>query len=248
MVAAFGLTIGFRRNAARDVTSVAAAPTYTIATKPGQRLDLRMPDGTRVVLGVASTLRYPKDYGVSQRQFYLEGQAYFEVAHDDVKPLTVYAGNAAARDLGTRFEVRAYAGDDGVEVVVAEGKVELTEKSGTAAASASRAVLVSGQLGRVNGTGRIVTRTRIDMGQRLGWIDGRLEFTDVPLRDMLPQLSRWYDVEFRLADPALGHRRLTGTFQGESVSALLQFLALSLDAGYEWDGRTIVLTSNYRVP
>src|SRR5690606_13337061 len=99
-----------------------AARTYT--TRPGQRAEMRLPDGTRVVLSVASTLRVPESYGDRSRSVALEGEAYFEVAHDDARPFRVHTARAIATDLGTRFGVRAYSGD-AVTVVVREGAVSL---------------------------------------------------------------------------------------------------------------------------
>src|SRR5204863_7767682 len=95
----------------------AAGPVHEIATRRGQPATLRLPDGTRVDLGVASAIRYAPAYGGRERDVYLEGEAYFEVAPDPKTPFTVYAANAITRDRGTKFGVSAYPGASQVEVV-----------------------------------------------------------------------------------------------------------------------------------
>lgn len=246
ITAVAGAALWFRAEVnTRDTAAIsAAAPMYTVATKPGQRLDLRMPDGSRVVLGVASTLRYAKGYGKSRRDVYLEGRAYFEVTHDETRPFVVHAGNAVARDLGTRFDVRAYGGDGRVDVVVAEGEVELASNGEDTLKTKRSVRLAAGHLGRVNAAGNVTSRTSVDVDQYTSWTEGRLEFEDAALRDVLPELSRWYGVEFRVADHALGARRFTGTFSDESLPELLQIFSFSVGAGYERDGDTITLVLN----
>jgi len=87
----------------------------------------------------------------------------------------------------------------------------------------------------------VTSRPVADLDRYIAWTEGRLVFTDALLRDVLPELSRWYDVKFELADPALGGRRFTGTFQNEPLSEVLQFLTLSIGASHRRDGQTITL-------
>src|SRR3989441_7274127 len=95
------------------------------ATARGRRAAIELADGTRIVLSVDSKLRVPADYGATLRAVYLEGEAYFAIAHDAAKPFAVHAGQGVIWDLGTRFGVRAYADEQDVEVVVADGKVRV---------------------------------------------------------------------------------------------------------------------------
>jgi ferric-dicitrate binding protein FerR (iron transport regulator) len=209
--------------------------TREYATERGQLMRVRLPDGTSVTLGAASRLHYVGEGAT--REVALEGEAVFNVVHDARHPFVVRAGGAVARDIGTTFGVRAYPGDSGARVVVAEGSVSL--RAAGRAATAAR-VLEPGELGRVErgGTPEV---TRVNAARYLSWADGRLEFDDVPLREVAAQLSRWYDVDVLLADSALGARRFTGSFQGESVDQVLAALAPPLHARYERRGRTVVL-------
>jgi transmembrane sensor len=207
-----------------------------ITTPPGQRASFRLPDGTSVMLGVASTLRHPVSYGVGRREVQLVGEAYFEVVHDEERVFVVRAGDLVAEDLGTEFVVRAYRNDRHALVVVRTGKVEARARAG-GPDSAPR-VLLPGQLGRIDAGGKLVAE-QADTAAYFAWTEGRLVFDDVPLRDAIPQLGRWYDLEFRLADSSLGQVRLTATFKNQATEDALELLAASLGMRQVRSGRTV---------
>ncbi|HJU88682.1 MAG TPA: FecR domain-containing protein [Gemmatimonadaceae bacterium] len=205
-----------------------------VATTKGQRAELRLSDGTRVVLGAASRLEYAPDMGSKTRDVRLIGEAYFEVAPDSVHPFVVHTAGAMTRVLGTEFAVRAYAGTDEVQVAVAGGRVLLTP-----ADSSSGVVLIKGQLGALRAGGKPTVRAISSLEPFVGWTEGRLAFDAMPLRDALRQLERWYDVNFVVADSGLADRRLTARFKAESLTEALDAIALALDARYERRDRTI---------
>jgi transmembrane sensor len=212
-------------------------------TVRGGRQELRLADGTRVVLGPASTLRYPAEFGAGPRDVELTGEGYFEVTHDAAHPFRVRAGHASAEDIGTAFSVRAYPEDSTVRVVVAEGSVAL----GAAAPGAGRGVpLTPGQLGSLaKGSGTPTVR-RVNVAAYLGWMDGRLAFDETPLAEVVAQLGRWYDAPFRIADPALASRTLTASFTTEPLADVLAALAPVLDVRFDRVADTIVVRAARR--
>jgi transmembrane sensor len=221
-----------------------AAALTEIATRRGQRATLRLTDGTRVDLGVASTIRYAPNYGAEKRDLHLEGEAYFEVAHDPARPFVVHTATAVARDLGTRFGVRAYPSSGEVEVVVVEGAVDL--RAATPHGASDRVLLARADLGRVDRSGRFSVAHGADTVARLAWRQGRLVFRNTPLREALPQLSRWYDADFQLADPALGAHPLTASLRGEPLPQVLELLAAALAVRVERQGTAVVFYRKLR--
>jgi transmembrane sensor len=218
----------------------APAPMTRIAvTTPGQRGVFRLSDGTQVVLGVASTLRYPAAFTDGSREVSLEGEAYFEVVHDTHRPFVVRAGDLVAKDLGTEFTVRAYPEDAGARVVVREGRVAIRA---AAAEAAPERVVAPGQLGRL-GSGQEPTVEPADTAALFAWTEGRLVFDGTPLRDALPQLSRWFDLDFRLADSTLGDVPLTATLRTQPTTDVLNNLAASLGMKQRRAGRIVTLHS-----
>ncbi len=208
----------------------AGEPLREIATRRGQRASLRLADGTLVDLGVASAIRYAPTFGRKQRDVYLEGEAYFEVAPDPRKPFTVYAANAITRDRGTKFGVRAYPGASQVDVVVVEGSVELSGR-----------VLGTADLGRLDRRGRLRIEHGADTAAWLGWRRDRLVFSNTPLREALPQLNRWYDADLELGDSALGNYPLTASLHGEPLDKVLDLISAALNVRVARRGTTILL-------
>jgi transmembrane sensor len=201
---------------------------YTTAA--GQRTVIRLRDGTQVTLAPKSRVRYATDYGRAHRDLYLEGQAYFQVAPDSQRPLRVHTANSVTEDLATAFVVTAYADQRATEVVVAEGRVALSRPDGRPAL-----VLEARDLGRLDPNGIATLRRRVDVSRQLSWTRGALGFDGAPLNDVVPALERWYNVDIRLADSALGARRLTATFTNEPIDLVLQRIALTLGLRVERD-------------
>lgn len=207
-------------------------------TAPAERATFRLPDGTRVMLSVASTLRYPEGFPDGRREVLLEGEAYFDVAHEELRPFIVRAGNLVAKDVGTQFTIRAYPDDAGAQVVVREGRVAIRPT----AEGIREQVLEPGQLGRLR-EGGVPTVEEADTAAHFAWTEGRLVFDETPLHDALPQLSRWFDLEFRLADSELGDVSLSATLKSQPTSEVLDNLAASLGVRQRRQGRIVTLYS-----
>ncbi|MBX6331495.1 MAG: FecR domain-containing protein, partial [Gemmatimonadaceae bacterium] len=221
------------------------------STQRGQRATLDLPDGTRLFLGYASTIRIPADYGDSLRDVYLEGEAYFDVAHDSTRPFRVHAGNTVARDLGTKFSVRAYPTDRHVEVAVSEGRVALADRArarsraGTGRAAAPGATksdtgtvprvpgpdyeLGAGDVVTVDREGNAQIRRGADMRIYLAWTQDRTYFDNTPLREVAAELSRRYNVDVSVSDSSIARLPITGNFSTEPVEDVARAVALSLD-------------------
>lgn len=214
-----------------------ASPAMRVLSTPsGQRASFKLPDGTRVILGVASTLRHPPTFSAEAREIELEGEAYFEVTPDSRHPFVVRARDLVAEDLGTEFLVRAYPEDPTPSVVVRDGRVAL--RLATAPSHVARQVLLAGQLGRLDADGR-PTIEQADTSAYFAWTQGWLVFDDVPLRHAIPQLSRWYDLDFSLADSSLGEVPLTATFRNQPTDEVLPLLAASLGMSQVRQGRKV---------
>jgi transmembrane sensor len=209
---------------ARQVAE-APRPMRVYETSRGERAEFRLGDGSRVMLNVASRLRVPADFGDQTRNVYLEGGAYFEVVHDSTRPFAVQAGDLVARDLGTEFTVGAYPEQRHARVVVREGLVAL-HTSGVTDATAGT-TLRPGQQGRLDDAG-VPKVQRADTTAEFAWTGGTLVFDGTPLRDALPQLGRWFDLEFRLSDSSLGRIQLAATLTNQPTDDALRFLAASL--------------------
>jgi transmembrane sensor len=216
----------------------ASAPAIRIAaTGAGERATFRLSDGTSVMLGVASTLRYPANFGEGSREVSVEGEAYFDVVHDARRPFVVHAGQLVAKDLGTQFTVRLYPEDAEARVVVREGRVAIGALQGT-----RTTVVAPGQEGRLALDGAVALTTA-DTTAVFAWLTGRLVLRSVPLHHALPDLGRWFDLEFRLADSRLGDIPLTVSLTSQPTPATLRTLAAALGLELSQQDRIVTLRS-----
>jgi ferric-dicitrate binding protein FerR (iron transport regulator) len=205
----------------------------SLATGRGQRATLQLSDGSRIVLGPVSHLRYEERDGA--RTVQLEGEAYFDVVAASARPFVVRTRDAATRVLGTAFAVRCYASDTTARIAVAHGRVAVGDS-----------VLAAGTVAWAGPRGVRVTH-HVAVSHYVGWTDGALVFDRAPMRDVVAELSRWYDVTFRVDDAQLAAARVTTSFTNTGVDEVARSLALSLNATYQRNGRTITFmpqTSN----
>jgi transmembrane sensor len=214
-----------RAAARRAEPNAGTVAMRVISTAVGQRADIRLSDGSRVALGVASRLRLPADFGERSRDLYLDGSAYFEVVHDSTRPFRVHTATAVMQDVGTRFVVTAYPGSASTQVVVADGAVTLRSPRDS---SAHIVQLGAGNLARITRDGSPVVVRAVDPAQYMAWMDGRLIFHDTPLSDVVAELHRWYDEDVRIGDSTMARLPLSASFDVESFSQSVQVITTVL--------------------
>jgi len=211
----------------------------TFATAVGRRDSVRLSDGTRVILGPASSLTMAAGYGHGVREVELHGEAYFDVVHDTTHPFVVRAGNATIRDIGTSFAVRNDSGSR-VQVVVTSGTVLLRPKQGS-----MNEVLTAGDIGVVVDSETVTSHHGQSTTPYLAWMRDSLVFREAPLSEVSSELLRWYGVVLRVEDSALANEHLTMTFSGDSLDVVLRVIALNLNrAGIERRGDTAIVRSS----
>jgi len=199
----------------------------TYVTGPAQQANIALPNGTQIMLAPQSRLIL---YGNVAT---LTGEAFFTVTQHTANPFIVRTGAVSTRVLGTAFSVRHYADEHWTRVVVTEGKVA-TGMSAPVTVTANRVAYVSDST--------IDVRTVDDLSNLTGWTSGRLVFRDVPARDVLAAVSRWYGITFRLRDSALALPVLnTALDTHRSRSEILAALELVLDVQMTAVGDTLII-------
>ena len=148
---------------------------------------MTLADGTRVWLNAESSLRFPAAFEGKERNVELRGEAYFEVKADKDKPFLVKAGATETRVLGTNFNIMAYSDEGAVKTTLLEGAVRMGQ--GT-----QSAMLRPGEQGQYdNGKGVIATRA-VNTRAVVAWKDGYYFFDRTPMKNVMRQIARWYDV------------------------------------------------------
>jgi transmembrane sensor len=238
VLATIGVATLRDRDEASSAVVAADPPLKEFATARGQRATIRLADGTRVELGFASSLRV-RPFEGDRRELYLEGEAVFDVVHDEKRSFVVHAGNSITEDLGTVFGVRAYPGDTVVRVVVMSGRVALrdsSQKNGGERAT----VLGPGQLGRLDVRGGIDVETGVDTTEYLTWLHDRVAFRNAPLGEIAADLARRFDVSIEMPE-GVATLRVTVDLPRPSLENVLDAVTVPLALRHRRVGRLIVL-------
>ena len=159
-----------------------------LATPRAGQFQMVLPDGTKVWLNNASTLKYPVDFRGDRRQVELSGEAYFEVAKSAGKPFIVKIRNADIEVLGTSFNVSSYEDEKFQKTTLVDGKVRVS-------APYDNLILAPGEQAE-DVDGKLAVR-HPDVYRVTAWRRGFFNFSDADIKAVMRQIARWYDVEVK---------------------------------------------------
>ena len=181
----------------------------TVSVPPGSRQQVQLADGTRIYLNASSQLRYPTRFSPDQRQVFLEGEGYFEVASDAARPFSIQSGGLTIQVIGTSFNLQAYPDDATHRVTVISGTVKVSHPT-----TAQHTVLQPGQQAIYSAKDQALTTVSVPAASAsITWTDGTLMFDNTPLPEVIRVLNRKYDVHIRLANERLNDCRIFGSIQ-----------------------------------
>ena len=219
-------------------SSSGTPPMQRFAVANGQRAAVTLQDGTHVLLNGGTTLLVPRDLNGS-RTVELRGEAFFTVGHRASIPFIVQTVDARVTVLGTEFAVRRYATDHRMRVAVASGRVAVQRSTtGTSSRALVQEVLGAHMVAEVSDSGGIMltSDSDTDVERATDWTRGRLVFRAAPVREVFPELERWYGVRIQLADSTLADQRITVTVTNEPPESILDGIALALGVRYVREG------------
>lgn len=207
----------------------------SIETPKGGQYRLTLPDGTKVWLNAASSLRYPLTFPGNERKVELTGEAYFEVAKNKAKPFKVFTDRQVVEVLGTHFDINAYADEAATRTSLLEGSVKVSSlKSG------NEIKIRPGQQAIVSLN---ISVKNIDVDEAVAWKNGYFMFDEEPLESILRKISRWYDVDIQYSDDSFNKKiYLNGTLSKYSnVSKVLKKLELTGAVHFKIEERKIIV-------
>lgn len=207
-------------------------PTYhEVYATFGTRSAIKLADGTEVWLNSGSSLKYPDHFVGTQREVFLNGEAYFEVKSDPTKPFTVHSGALHVTATGTKFSVNDYSDKPGAEAVLVSGKV-IVEKNEGNGRRKTLSDMKAGEILTYNKQTNFFTLKQEDTYKYVAWKDGKLIFRNDPLRVVVEKISQIYNVDIELQGKALQDYRYRATFQEESLGEILRLLKISSPIDY----------------
>ncbi|WP_281632277.1 FecR family protein [Flavobacterium luteolum] len=214
----------------------------TLSVPYGKRFKLKLSDGTIVSLNAGSSLRYPEQFGLNgNRNVYLTGEAFFEVAKDKEHPFVVNANQVDIKVLGTKFNVSAYPENPTVNSTLIEGSIQMSET-----ADPSNVILLEpNQMATWQNNAKKITLKNVDVSLYSAWTKGELAFKDTPFSTIAKIIQRTYDVEIINENSDLARQNFTGTINTSesSVENILDLLKRDTPFNYSIKQKTITITN-----
>lgn len=205
---------------------------YELETQKGERKTFPLSDGTIVYLNSGSKLIYPKIFSESAREVEIIGEAYFTVTPDKEKPFIVKSGKMVTQVTGTEFNVRYR--NNMVNVVVAKGSVKTFTVN-----SNSGIALSKGQMISFTEKQGFSSPRKVNLNNYLAWRFNKFSFEHTPLKDVMDEIERYYNVNVVFADESAKDKVLTGMFDTDSIDQILSVISLTLDINIEYKGSVI---------
>ncbi|MBS0026701.1 FecR family protein [Chitinophaga sp. 22321] len=191
-----------------------------LRTPKGGQYRLELPDGSKVWLNAASSLKFPTAFTGKERRVELSGEAYFEVAKNVGQPFYVSVNKANIAVLGTSFNVMAYADEADIRTTLLEGAVKVSQEN-------TSSLLKPGEQSLLAPDGKIKVIEKADIDLAVAWKNGLTSFKSADIKTIMRQVERWYDVEV-VYNGTIPARSFTGDIPRDAnLSELLRLLEIS---------------------
>jgi len=215
------------------------SPQYCQVTAPkGHVAKCILPDQSEVWINSGSTIRYNiHDFNRKKREIMLEGEAFLQVSKNKDRPFTVITSMADVKVTGTSFNVKSVTGS-AFETVLAEGSVDLLIKDDTR----QTIKLKPGEKAFYDLSEKKLIINKVYTEIYSCWRNSEIIFKDATLNDLIKELERIYDIQFRLSDQNLGKFRFRGMFgYNNNLIDALEKIKKTTDIDYRIENKEVLL-------
>lgn len=238
LAAAAAVAVALWRPTAPAGPSLPATPAAPAVVATAAVASQVLPDGTTVELNGGARLE--TRFTERERRVLLSaGEAHFTVVKDPDRPFVVSAQGVELRAVGTAFNVRLDSA--GVDVLVTEGKVEVTPVPEADVArtdlprlprleAGQRIVVLTGANAPVP---VVTTLSAAEIGRMLAWQQRLLEFTAAPLAEVVAEFNRRNAVQIAIADPSLSAVPITASFRSDNIDGFVRLIEVGFGIGVE---------------
>ena len=204
----------------------------------GAEYSLILADGSRVLLNAETTFRFPDDFtGQSGREVYLNGEAYFEVSSDSLRPFIVHTGQAYVKVLGTSFNVMAYPSREVQQTTLVRGRVCMGETR-----TGKEVELWPGMQAAYHKTSGEIEKKRVEVSYYTAWKEGLFAFREQRLEEVMETLSRWYGFVYFFQNSDARDYIYTGKVpRHKELREVLENFRLTGELDFKVNGNTVIV-------
>lgn len=181
-----------------------------------------LPDGTGIDLNAGTTISYNKQRFLKDRKLELiNGEVFINVTNHNLPQFKIIIGEVEALDIGTSFSVTRTPKT--IKVIVEKGMVALKQSS-----TNKELMLTTGKLGIYDlGTKRLSAVDNVNPNYK-SWINKQFVFKEVPLQEVIVQLSGVYKEPILIMDKELRNRKLTAKLHYQTLDSVIAVISASL--------------------
>ncbi|GGX03406.1 FecR family protein [Aquimarina muelleri] len=209
-----------------------------VITGFGDHKKITLPDGSIVVLNSGSSISFPKKFDHNIRKVTLTGEAFFDIKRNVNKPFIVNTDHIKIKVLGTSFNIKSYADDEKTETTLITGEVEVFQNK-----NKKSVLLQPSERATFNINNNNISVDNVNSKNILAWQDGTLIFDKTPLKQVISDLKRNYNIEFVILSDSLFKYKYTGKFDNLTLEEVLELLKLSSPMNYRYENNKIILDS-----
>lgn len=208
---------------------------HSITIPRGGEYALTLGDGSRLWMNSESEIRIPVHFAASQREVYMKGEIFFDIARDTSCPFIVNTTQSSIRVMGTSFNIKDYQDEDFLEATLVTGNIVFHH-------SGNNACLLPGEQLRLDKKNGQTFITKVDAQQYCAWKNGRFVFEKQRLEDIMNTIARWYNIRVFYENPSLKEILFTGNMKRyEDLGQVIDLLKMINRIGIEVNGDQVVI-------
>lgn len=221
---------------------VGKARLHTLQTPKAGQYKINLPDGSVAWLNAASMIQYPEFFNEKERLVRVKGEVYFDVKRlpNGSLPFKVISDEQVIEVLGTQFNVNSYADEEVIKTTLLTGSIKVNSTKELL----KTLVLKPGQQAVLskNVRDKAITITELaDIGSAVAWKNGYFKFNNVGLKELMRQLSRWYDMEVIYETPNVRDFEFVGEInRNMNLSKVLKILETG-GINFRIEGKKIIV-------
>jgi ferric-dicitrate binding protein FerR (iron transport regulator) len=227
----------------------------TLATPRGGQYQLVLPDGSKVWLNAASSIKFPTAFVGNERKVAITGEVYFEVVRNTRMPFKVDfssppageggqegAGGGQVEVLGTHFNINAYNDEPVIKTTLIEGSVRIGKRqTANGKGPEFAAILKPGEQALLAPHSPLAINHSPDVDQVLAWKNGLFHFENVDIKTVMRQISRWYDIDVEYKGAVTNEPLFIEVPRNTNLSDVLKVLETTAGVQLKVEGKKVTV-------
>ena len=197
-------------------------------SEKGSVSTIHLEDGSSIWLSSGSKITILKS-STGETSAKLDGEAYFDLIPDPTRKFSVDLGNFKIKDIGTKFNIRAYSAESGIYATLVDGQIDLFNNGDVSVLS-----MVPGDYMKFNKQTNQFAVKQQDPSIATAWKDGKFVFIDKTLTEICSELENWYNVEIIISNKSLANYKYTSVIKRTTtVNMVMKMLSLTDQINYK---------------